>query len=109
MEQQRPGEYYPVYENERGTFIFNSKDMCMIEHIPELVQSGVTSFKIEGRVKTEYYVATVVGAYRRAIDAYLENPDTYQFQPAWMEELYKVSNRGYTTGFWMGNPYENGQ
>lgn len=109
VEQQRPGEYYPVYENERGTFIFNSKDMCMIEHIPELVNSGVTSFKIEGRVKTEYYVATVVGAYRRAIDSYLDNPEKYVFRPEWMEELYKVSNRGYTTGFWLGNPYSRGQ
>lgn len=109
IEQQRPGEYYPVFENERGTFIFNSKDMCMISHIPELVQSGVTSFKIEGRVKTEYYVATVVGAYRRAIDAYLENPEKFKFQPQWMEELNKVSNRGYTTGFWLGNPHETAQ
>ena len=81
----------------------------MIEHIPELINSGVTSFKIEGRVKTEYYVATVVGAYRRAIDAYLENPEGYRFHPEWKNELYKVSNRGYTTGFWLGNPKENGQ
>lgn len=109
VEEQRPGEYYPVFENERGTYIFNSKDMCMIEHIPELVSSGVTSFKIEGRVKTEFYVATVVGAYRRAIDAYLENPKGYQCKPEWMKELYKVSNRGYTTGFWLGNPMDAGQ
>lgn len=108
-EEKRPGEHFPVFENERGTFIFNSKDMCMIEHIPELINSGVTSFKIEGRVKTEYYVATVVGAYRRAIDAYLENPEGYRFHPEWKNELYKVSNRGYTTGFWLGNPKENGQ
>lgn len=108
-EEMRPGEYFPVYENERGTFIFNSKDMCMIEHIPKLIDSGVTSFKIEGRVKTEYYVATVVGAYRRAIDAYLENPEKYQFDPTWKQELYKVSNRGYTTGFWLGNPKQDGQ
>lgn len=109
MEEKRPGEYLPVYENDKGTFIFNSKDMCMIEHIPELIRAGVTSFKVEGRVKTEYYVATVVGAYRRAIDSYLENPEKYQFNPAWMEELYKVSNRGYTKGFWLGNPYKDGQ
>ncbi|MBR4890030.1 MAG: U32 family peptidase [Clostridia bacterium] len=108
-EEMRPGEHFPVFENERGTFIFNSKDMCMIEHIPELINSGVTSFKIEGRVKTEYYVATVVGAYRRAIDAYLENPEKYTFNPEWKNELLKVSNRGYTTGFWLGNPKENGQ
>ncbi len=109
MEERRPGEHFPVYENDRGTFIFNSKDMCMIEHIPELINSGVTSFKIEGRVKTEFYVATVVGAYRRAIDAYLKNPDEYKFNPAWTEELSKVSNRGYTTGFWLGKPDGNSQ
>lgn len=109
MEEKRPGEHFPVYENDRGTFIFNSKDMCMIEYIPELINSGVTSFKIEGRVKTEYYVATVVGAYRRAIYAYLENPENYCFNPKWLEELSKVSNRGYTTGFWLGKPDENSQ
>lgn len=113
-EEKRPGEHFPIYENRRGTFIFNSKDMCMIEHIPELIDSGITSFKIEGRVKTEYYTATVVGAYRRAIDAYLQNPGGYRFNPRWLNELYKVSNRGYTTGFWLGKPtansheYENG-
>ncbi len=104
MEEQRPGEHFPVYENDRGTYIFNSKDMCMIEHIPELVNSGITSFKIEGRVKTEFYVATVVGTYRRAIDEYLKDPDNYKFNPKWAEELSKVSNRGYTTGFWFGKP-----
>lgn len=109
MEEKRPGEHFPVYENDRGTFIFNSKDMCMIEHIPQLINSGVTSFKIEGRVKTEYYVATVVGAYRRAIDSYMENPEGYKFNPMWLEELSKVSNRGYTTGFWLGKPDENSQ
>lgn len=102
MEEKREGEYFPVYENDRGTYIFNSKDMCMIEYIPELINSGVTSFKIEGRVKTEFYVATVVGAYRRAIDEYLKNPDGYKFNPKWIDELSKVSNRGYTTGFWLG-------
>jgi len=109
LEEKRPGEYFPVYENERGTFIMNSKDMCMIEHIPELIDAGVTSFKIEGRVKTEYYVATVVGAYRRVIDAYLNDPQHFVFRPEWKEELNKVSNRGYTTGFWLGNPYKSGQ
>ncbi len=109
MEETRPGEHFPVYENDRGTFIFNSKDMCMIEYIPQLIQSGVTSFKIEGRVKTEYYVATVVGAYRRAIDEYLKNPDGYKFNPQWSEELSKVSNRGYTTGFWLKKPDETSQ
>jgi len=109
MEEKRPGEYFPVYENDRGTFIFNSKDMCMIEHIPELISSGVTSFKIEGRVKTEFYVATVIGAYRRAIDEYLKNPDGYKFDKKWLEELSKVSNRGYTTGFWLGKTDETSQ
>ena len=109
MEEKRPGEHFPVYENDRGTFIFNSKDMCMIEYIPELINSGVTSFKIEGRVKTEYYVATVVGAYRRAIDAYLANPQGYRFNHQWIDELSKVSNRGYTTGFWLNKPDCNSQ
>ena len=109
MEEKRPGEHFPVYENDRGTFIFNSKDMCMIEHIPELINSGVTSFKIEGRVKTEFYVATVVGVYRRAIDAYLKDPENFKFNPLWLEELSKVSNRGYTTGFWLGKPDGNSQ
>ena len=109
MEEKRPNEYFPVYENDRGTFIFNSKDMCMIEYIPELVNSGVTSFKIEGRVKTEFYVATVIGVYRRAIDTYLKDPENFKFNPLWLEELSKVSNRGYTTGFWLKKPDNNSQ
>ncbi|MBE7034952.1 MAG: U32 family peptidase [Ruminococcaceae bacterium] len=109
VEEKRPGEYYPVYENERGTFIFNSKDLCMIEYIPQLIQSGINSFKLEGRVKTEYYVATVVKTYRAAIDRYFENPDTYQTDPLWLEELSKVSNRHYTTGFYTGKPDNEAQ
>ncbi|MBO5733857.1 MAG: U32 family peptidase C-terminal domain-containing protein [Clostridia bacterium] len=109
MEEKRPGEHFPVFENDRGTFIFNSKDMCMIEYIPELINSGVTSFKIEGRVKTEFYVATVVSVYRRAIDAYLNDPKGYSFKQEWLDELCKVSNRGYTTGFWLKKPDENSQ
>jgi putative protease len=109
VEEQRPGEYYPVYENERGTFIFNSKDMCMIDYIPQLIECGIDSFKLEGRVKTEYYVATVVKTYREAIDRYLDNPDTYQVDPIWHEELSKVSNRHYTTGFYTGRPDESAQ
>jgi len=104
MEEKRPGEYMPVYENDRGTFIYNSKDLCMIEHIPELVQSGITSFKIEGRVKSAYYVATVVKAYREAIDSYFESPENYTFYPELLEELKKVSHREYTTGFYFGKP-----
>lgn len=104
MEEQRPGEYMPVFENERGTFIYNSKDLCMIEHMDDLVQSGLSSFKIEGRVKSEYYVATVVKAYRQAIDAYLADPEHYRFDPDWLAELKKVSHRDYTTGFYYGRP-----
>lgn len=109
MEEQRPGEYYPVYENERGTFIFNSKDLCMIEYIPELVAAGINSLKLEGRVKTEYYVATVVKTYREAIDTYFENPSAYKTNPRWLSELSKVSNRHYTTGFYPGKPGEAAQ
>lgn len=109
MEEQRQGEYFPVYENERGTFIFNSKDLCMIEYIPELVAAGIDSLKLEGRVKTEYYVATVVKTYREAIDTYFENPAAYKTDPRWLEELCKVSNRHYTTGFYLGKPDETTQ
>lgn len=104
VEQTRPGEYFDIYENERGTFIFNSKDLCMIEHIPELVKSGITSFKLEGRVKTEYYVATVVGAYRREIDKYFADPENYTFDGTELHELMKVSHRPYITGFYFGRP-----
>jgi putative protease len=109
MEEKRPGEYMPVYENERGTFIYNSKDLCMIEHIPELIDSGITSFKIEGRVKSAYYVATVVKAYREAIDQYFDNPENYRFDPRLLDELHKVSHRAYTTGFFFGKPTGNEQ
>lgn len=109
VEETRPGEYMDVFENERGTFIFNSKDLCTIRHIPELVQSGIASLKIEGRVKTSYYVATVVGAYRREIDRYCADPENYVFNEAEYEELCKVSHRLYTTGFYFGKPDENSQ
>ncbi len=109
VEEKRPGEYMDVFENERGTFIFNSKDLCMINYIPELIKSGITSFKLEGRVKTEYYVAIVTKAYRAAIDAYLDNPEKYKFNPEWAEELSKVSNRRYTNGFYLGKPNEEAQ
>ena len=104
MEETRPGEYMPVVENERGTFIYNSKDLCMIEHIDKLIESGLDSFKIEGRVKTEYYLATVVKVYRDAIDSYFENPEGFTFDSKWLEELKKVSHRDYTTGFFFGKP-----
>lgn len=109
VEEKRPGEYFDVFENERGTFIFNSKDLCMIEHIPELVKSGVASLKIEGRVKTAFYVATIVGAYRREIDRYCADPENYVFNPDELRELCKVSHRPYTTGFFYGRPTSDGQ
>ncbi len=109
VEEKRPGQYMDVFENDRGTFIFNSKDLCMIEHIPELVQSGISSLKLEGRVKTSYYVATVVGAYRREIDRYFADPEHYKFNPEELEELCKVSHRPYTTGFYYHKPDSESQ
>jgi len=104
MEEKRPGEYFPVYENERGTFIFNSKDLCLIEYLPEIINAGVTSLKIEGRMKSAYYVATVVKAYRQAIDAYYELGENYKFDPKWLEEVSKASHREFTTGFYFEKP-----
>ena len=103
-EKTRPDEEMPVVETERGTFIFNSKDLCMIEHIPALCRAGIDSFKIEGRVKNELYVATVVSAYRKAIDDYFANPEDYELDKTLLDELAKVSHRGYTTGFYFGRP-----
>ena len=100
VEEQRPGEFMPVYENERGTFIFNSKDLCMIEHIPELLECGIDSFKIEGRMKTALYVASVVRAYRMAVDDYMADPEKYRERiPFYMDEVNSCSRRKYTTGF----------
>jgi putative protease len=101
-EEKRPGEYYPVNEDEKGTYIMNSKDLCMIEYIPELVEAGITSFKIEGRMKSSYYVASVVKAYREAVDKYFEDPENYKFNKKWMEYLEKPSHRRYYTGFYFG-------
>jgi len=109
MEEKRPGEYMPVFENDRGTFLYNSKDLCMVEYIPELIKAGINSFKIEGRVKNELYVATVVGAYRRAIDAYYKNPESFTVSNDILEDLEKVSHREYTTGFYFNKPDENNQ
>ncbi len=109
VEEKRPGEYYPVEEDERGTYIMNSKDLCMLEHIPEIIKSGITSLKIEGRMKSKFYVATVVRAYRKAIDSYLSDPDNYVFEEDWMEELKKASNREFTTGFYFGTPNNEDQ
>jgi putative protease len=102
MEEKRPGEYFPVYEDEKGTYIMNSKDLCMIQHIPELVKSGITSFKIEGRMKSSFYVASVVKSYRQAIDAYFENPDGYSYNEKWMTNLMMASHREFHTGFYFG-------
>ena len=103
MEENRPGEFLPVEENERGTYIFNSKDLCMIEHIPDLVNAGIDSFKIEGRMKTALYVADVARTYRQAIDDYFTSPELYESKKAYyMEEISKCTYRQYTTGFFYG-------
>ena len=110
MEETRQGEYMPVYENERGTFIFNSKDLCMIEHIPEMIEAGIDSFKIEGRMKTALYVATVARTYRKAIDDYLEEPKKYEENMPWyLEQISNCTYRQFTTGFYFGKPDETSQ
>ena len=110
MEKTRPGEYMPIDEDENGTFIMNSKDMCMIEHIPDLVKAGISSFKIEGRAKSAYYTSVVTNAYRQAIDGFLKNPvDTYKPEQWVIDEMYKMSSREYCTGFYYGHPTENAQ
>ena len=110
MEETRPGEYMPVYENERGTYIFNSKDLCMIEHIPELMEAGIDSFKIEGRMKTALYVATVARTYRKAIDDYQKDPELYRKNMPWyLDQISNCTYRQFTTGFFFGKPDENTQ
>ncbi|RDY24822.1 U32 family peptidase [Romboutsia maritimum] len=109
VEEKRPGEYYPIYEDERGTFFFNSKDLCMIEYLPELIKSGITSLKIEGRMKSSYYIASVVRAYRMAIDAFYEDSQNWTFNPLWLEEIQKSSHRHFTTGFYLEKPGEEEQ
>ena len=110
MEEQRPGEYLPVYENERGTYIFNSKDLCMIGYIPEMIDAGIDSFKIEGRMKTSLYVATVARTYRKAIDDYYKSIDTYKANMDWyIDEISKCTYRKFTTGFYFGKPNEETQ
>ncbi len=104
VEESRPGEYFPVMEDENGTFIFNSRDLCLLEHIPALVASGVHSLKIEGRMKGINYVASVLRVYRQALDEYLADPAGWRCRPEWLEELAKLSHRGYTTGFLFGQP-----
>jgi len=110
VEEQRPGEYLPVYENDRGTYIFNSKDLCMIEHVPEMLDAGIDSLKIEGRMKTALYVATVARTYRHAIDACLESKESYEKLLPWCrEEIAKCTYRQFTTGFYFGKPDETTQ
>lgn len=109
VEEKRPGEFYPVFEDDRGTYIFNSKDLCMIEYIPELIEAGIKSFKIEGRVKSSYYVATVLRSYRMAIDEYLKDPEHYKFNEEWLNEIKKASYRDFTTGFYFGKPTDKDQ
>ena len=109
VEEKRPGQYFPVMEDERGTYIFNSKDMCLLPYLPDVIESGVNSLKIEGRMKSVHYAASVVKAYREAIDSYFEAPEKFQIKQEWIEELDKVSHRAYTTGFYYGRPTEKDQ
>ena len=109
VEEKRPGEYYPVEEDERGTYILNSRDLCMIEYLPQIIESGITSAKIEGRMKSIFYVATVVHGYRRALDAYFADPENYRFDPEWLSEVKKVSHREFTTGFYFDKPTNKDQ
>ena len=109
VEESRPGEYFPVLEDENGTFIFNSRDLCLLEHIPALVECGVASLKIEGRMKGINYVASVLRVYRQALDEYLADPAGWRCRQEWLDELAKLSHRGYTTGFLFGEPRSVGQ
>lgn len=110
VEETRPGEYMPVYENERGTYIFNSKDLCMIDYIPELCEAGIDSFKLEGRMKTALYVATIARTYRKAIDDYYEDPEKYRRNLPWYrDEIARCTYREFTTGFYFGKPDTNAQ
>ncbi len=110
VEETRPGEYMPVFENERGTYIFNSKDLCMIEHIPEILEAGVDSLKIEGRMKTALYVATVARTYRKAIDDFQKDPELYRKNMPWyLEQISNCTYRQFTTGFFFGKPDETSQ
>lgn len=109
VEESRPGQYWPVEEDEHGTYVFNSKDLCMVDHVKELIEGGASSLKIEGRMKSVYYVAAVVSAYRKAIDAYYTEGENYKVRPEWREELEKVSHRPYTTAFAFQEPDHEAQ
>ena len=103
VEETRPGQFFPVSEDGRGTYLFNSKDLCMLDHLPAMIRSGVNALKIEGRMKGIHYTATAVNVYRCALNSYYENPQQYAVQPHWREELQKITSRGYCTGFYLGN------
>lgn len=109
VEETRPGQYFPVMEDEKGTYIFNSKDMCLMPNLTDVLESGVDSLKIEGRMKSVHYAASVTKAYRMAIDSYFDDPDNFAVKDEWLSELDKVSHRAYTTGFYYGNPTEKDQ
>ncbi len=109
VEEKRPGQYFPVMEDERGTYIFNSKDLCLLPYLPDLYDAGLCSLKIEGRMKSVHYVATVVKVYRQAIDAYERDPEHFRVLPEWIEELEKISHRPYTRGFSVSRPTEADQ
>ena len=104
MEETRPGQYFPVWEDERGSYIFNSRDLCLLEQLPQLAEMGIDSLKIEGRMKSIHYVASVVKVYRQAIDSWLADPGKFAVREDWREELRKISHREYTTGFFDGDP-----
>ncbi|MBF0120864.1 MAG: U32 family peptidase [Desulfobacterales bacterium] len=106
VEEKRPGEYFKIAEDENGTYIFNSKDLCMIEYIPEMIESGIDAFKIEGRAKTTNYLATTLNVYRQAIDLYYQNPSNYKMKKEWIDELNYINSRGYCTGFYIGDKKE---
>ncbi|MGB9813048.1 MAG: peptidase U32 family protein [Thermovenabulum sp.] len=109
VEEKRPGQYFPVFEDERGTYIFNSKDLCMLDKLPLLLETGINSLKIEGRMKSLHYVAQVTKLYREAIDSAVENPDGFVFKEEWKQELLKITHREYTHGFYFGKPDVNAQ
>jgi putative protease len=110
MEEKRPGEYLPVYENERGTYIFNSKDLCMVDHLPDLIDAGVDSLKIEGRMKAALYVAVTARTYRKALDDYAKSPALYEENLDWYRsEIAKCTTRSFSTGFYYGKPDEDSQ
>ena len=104
MEETRPGQYFPIAEDDRGAYIFNSRDLCMLDHIPRMAEAGISALKIEGRMKSIHYVATTVKVYREALDAFHADPTGFKPRPGWMEELFKVSHRGYCSGFSLQDP-----